>query len=374
MTDKNIHTSHSVRTHKYLQSRLKKWRKGVAAVRAGTGNMRLLIVGDSTTIGVNGSGVAQVPNEYQSLAVAITRAGVPAQENSFFGFSAGSGARTLADTRITRTGWYLDTGHNTLGGNMSVADFTGHTITFTPTNQCDTFRVFYNVYGSSAQITVQATGGASKTIYSNASTNGTQFNGTIYYADVSAASLGNNAVTLTYAAGSGAFYLLGIEAWDSTKKQCIVTNAGWWGGLVGDFVVSSNSYNSGNLLNGYPSGYYDAVIIKAGINDCVYNVTKDSFKSRVQTLITSVSGRGSDVILETDNPYSGGANFGTYADALQELADENTLVFIDQNARLESYTVANGLGFMSDTMHPSVAGYVDMAGAVSEALLRAVGR
>lgn len=374
MTDKNIHTSHSVRTIKYLQSRLKNWRKGAAAVRAGTADTRVLIIGDSTTIGVNAAGVAQVPNEYQSVAATLTRGGLATQENSFFGFSAGIGSRPAADARLSLSGWIRDTSLSTMGGTIMYATAAGQAFTFTPTNQCDRFRVFYTVYGASAQVTVQATGGTSKTIYSAASTNGTQFASTVYYADVSAASLGSNAVTLTYASGSGTFYVLGIEAWDSTKKQCIFVNAGWWGGLTADFVGTAYNFSPGNFLNNYPSGYYDLVILKAGINDCNNSVPLATYKSRLGTIVTAALAKGADVIIETDNPYTGSSNFVNYAGVMRDLADENSLVFIDQNDRLESYTVANSLGFMSDGLHPSVAGYYDMADLVSEALLRAVGR
>lgn len=367
----DINNSLSIKTDKHLYDRLQKWRSGVAAVKAGVRDARVLVIGDSTSIGIDGDGYANWPNEYQHLARELTNKGIPSYENSFFGNSAGSGTRLGYDPRIVNNGWSTAT-QLTLGGTFMQADTIGNNFVFTPTSDCDKFRVYYTVYGGSAEAEVTATGGTTTTIYSANDTNTDGlFSSIVYYVDVDAASLGANSVTIEYSGGSGNFFVAGIEAWDSSQKRVEFMNAGWWGGTSASWTIYGNNYSPLTLLDLLNGGDldFDLFIIKAGIND-EKATTKATFKTKIQTLIDKAVAHGADVLLEIDNPT--GQGFDETSDmfsAMKELAEENKLVFVDQIDRFESYTVAGPLGFMSDDQHPSSQGYADMAGYLAKTLI-----
>ncbi len=335
---------------------LNRWSEDYAFVKAGTGNARLLFVGDSTMHGSTATGTNQRPNESKNLANLFVANGIKASDDANFGTSDFTTAKRLyKDLRYSGT--FTMYSASTLGGFMAQGTAVGQTLTYTPETICDTFRVFFWGTGSS-QATVQATGGAASTAASM-STIGQQFGTTaLRYIDVQAGSLSaGNSVTVTMASGT-LVAVAAIECWDSTASQVICVNAGHHGSSTPNWIVTGASNRSPlDIFNGMPDGYYSAVIIKPGINDAGNsNDIETVYKPNLRTIINAILPR-SDVIIEASNPILSGAN-DAYNVANAEIAAEFNIPYV--NNRLDpdftTYAVANAAGKMADALHPNSTG------------------
>ena len=219
------------------------YKAGVASLLANTSHLRILNIGNSTTFGANGTGAQTKPNEYKQAAASMAAFVTRANDDSFFGFSTGggqNGSRLLADDRIVNSGAVLSS-TGCLGGIACRIATAGNSFTFTPNSVCNTFRVYW-WYNGSVAVSIQATGGtAFATTLTSGS--GTQFGTTdIRYTEVTAASLtAGNAVTVSKTGGAGNFEVIGIEAWDSTTKRMVFTNAGHWGSTSTQWAQSSGA-------------------------------------------------------------------------------------------------------------------------------------
>lgn len=353
---------------------LPKFRKCLANVVKGAGRCMIVRVGDSTTIGINGSGVANWPNQGTYLASILTANGIPAYQSGYFGESeSGSGGRHFVDPRINIGSWDTFSAHYGLGGLTMSSAAPGAPYVFSPYNKTDTC-VFYGkrTGTSGATATVTLGSGTPQTIdQSGSSTTLTSVTAT--------APLGSNACQINYNGSVGRVNMLGMVAYDSTQPAIDIVDAGWWGSAAAHWACTL----AGGLCS---NGYYvrsldtllalapDLVIIKAGINDATAGAGHiTSYKTSLQTIITAMAGT-SDIILETDNPTTGNATQAvqdSYVSALYDLAISNSIPLIDSYSVWGSYTTANGLGFMSDTLHPTSIGYADMARYEAAFLLKA---
>lgn len=344
------------------------WTAAAAAVNGGSADARILCVGDSTTIGINATGNTNWPCEYDYVATSLD-AVVNSHKDAFFGFSTASGNRVTKDTRIVATGAAIGSTAG-LGGFSCQFATAGNNIVFTPTETVDTFRVFW-FYNGAVTVSIQATGGTAFAATLN-SGSGTQFGTSgLRYVDVTAALLlPGNAVTISKTGGAGTFHCVGIEAKNSTVKQCFVINAGHWGSKTSDWAATNGSRLPLDVINLSPSGYFSVVNIKAGINDANSAVAIATYKANLQSLITAAKGRGADVVLETGNPLGNGTDITPYITALNELAVANNLFLANSFANpFVSYANANANSWMADTLHPNTAGYAQQATVLSDLLI-----
>ena len=106
MTTRYIDNSLQAKTQKHVSSRLRKFRASIAKLRAGTSNARVLLIGDSITIGIDVAGNGYRPNEGKAVANYLNSArGFHAHDDAFVGFSAaGNGSRLLHDIRVSGAG------------------------------------------------------------------------------------------------------------------------------------------------------------------------------------------------------------------------------------------------------------------------------
>lgn len=349
--------------------KLDAWKAAAAAVNGGSADARILCVGNSTTIGLNAAGNANWPCEYDYVASTLD-AKVNTHKDAFFGFSTASGNRITKDTRITNTGGAIGSA-STLGGFSCQLATLGNNIVFTPTETVDTFRVFW-WYNGALDISIQATGGTAFTATLSSGT-GTQFGtSNLRYVDVVAGSLApGNAVTITKTGGAGTLQIIGIEARNSTTKQVIVINAGHWGSKSADWATAGGSLRSPlDVIGLAPTGYFTIVNIKAGINDANTAVAIDTYKTNIQAIITAAKAKGSEVILESDNPISTGLT-PPYISALNDLAIANNLFFVNSHDSVFiDYATANANLYMADTLHPNTAGFSAQATPLSNLLIQ----
>jgi lysophospholipase L1-like esterase len=111
----------------------------------------------------------------------------------------------------------------------------------------------------------------------------------------------------------------------------------------------------------------DLIFLMTEINDATAGTAVATYKSQMQTAITSAKTNGASVVLVTSAP-SSAADVTLYTKALYELADSNDLPLIDLQDLLGSYAAANALGLYNDGTHPNAAGNSVIARAVIKAL------
>ena len=328
------------------------WRAALAKVRAGTGNARVLMFGDSTTIGVDAGSSATWPNEGRHLAAMLNGEGVSASEEGWFGGSAGK--RYSADNRISK-GAAWGTFSYTLGGEVLEAHSAG-AFTYTPATQVDTFKVWYTDYAAGPTFSGQINSGST----SNVTLTGT---GSFWKQATFTAALGTNTLKLNWVSGAQV-YIGGIEAYNSAAPSVHITNAGWWGGTTAGWVLNSSYYAPLATLSAFAA---DLVIIKPGINDASGSVGTETFIANVQTLITTIKAAGGDVILVSGNPvYALQADYNV---ALKALAISIGVPFVDNYGRWGTWAAANALGFEDDSAHPNAAGYADTAASIFDCMM-----
>jgi lysophospholipase L1-like esterase len=341
-------------------SNLKKWRKALGNVRTGTANARVLCVGDSTTRGLGGAASnANIAQKcYPAYLADILSGQVTTGKQSFFG--SGNLVLPTIDTRVVITGGTTTATNLTLGGSMVQLTASGHTLTFTPTTNIDTIDVYYSKTGTTASFTVNVDGGAA---LATVNTNGTAG----VYKQTVTTTLGAHAINCVWAQGTN--YILGIEAYDSTRKQVSIWNMGASGARSTDLADTSAGYAELNALLAYAP---DLTILDCGINDMNNGVTVDAHRTNMQAVITAAKTSG-DVIIKVPAPSSVAAipqaTQDTFAAAMYALAEVNDLPVIDLRQRLASYEDANAMGLYYDTLHPNALGYADIAQVVAKALM-----
>jgi lysophospholipase L1-like esterase len=332
------------------------YRAAVARVRNGTGNARILCVGDSTTAGYGDSTAATIPatNSYPArlgallnsyVAPAATGLGVPH-----------SVAGTGVDQRWTYgTGW-ADNGVWGWANSCSIhASSPAGSLVYTAGVNADRYDVYYIQATGLGSLTITATGGT-PVAQPTAGTSSVQ-------KVTVAAAAASTSNTVTFAA-TGSVYVLGVEPYLSTKSQVLVGNAGAAG-------CRSVDWNSGNgpgfdSLSCITAYAPDLTIISLGINDAGASIAPATFSTNLQALITAAQASG-DVLLMTFPPSSGSPYATvepTYIPVYKTLAPNSGCALIDLNGRWVSWASANSLGMVYDTIHPNDIGYWDVADLV----------
>jgi lysophospholipase L1-like esterase len=356
----------SLATSNFLYNRnpllLPHWRAARSKVRAGTGNARILCIGDSTTFG-NGSNGAST-GDYKTLcyptqlANLFNAAGINANWNNFLGNGVSPATSMNNDARVSKIGSPTDnSGATTVGGDLTQVTSSANGVAFLPTANVDTFKIWYTTVSGGGSFTIDINGSGTQTINTNTSSG--------YTSTTITASLGAN--TLNWRGVSGNVFLAGVEAFDSSKKQITVLNGGWPGATIANINSTSFAWSSGSVLAAGTLAP-DVTVINVGINDWNGGTSLSTFQSSMQTLITRVQTTG-DAVLMTPNPsstsgFASAATQQSFINVLYGLAQSNNIPLVDQFSRVVSYANASGLGLDYDALHPNGAGYADMASAV----------
>lgn len=332
-------------------AKLTKLRSCLAKVRSGSGRCTFVRVGDSTTIGINSSNVANWPNEGTYLASYLTSVGIPAYQDGWSGLSTGSGNgnRPSADPRFTMGSW-TNKAQTTLGGSLLGSSASGAAFVFTPYNNVDTCKVFYFDYNQAGTTaTLQAGGGSTVNIDETTSSG--------FKTATATTTLGANACTINYTGdGSHTVFIESMVAYDSSQAAIDIIDAGWWGTKLNDWVAIGSSYSSLNFIAALKP---DAVILKTGINDASAATPLSTYAAQLNTFITTISAN-TDTVLEQDNPTSANLQ-APYLDALYAASITNNVPIVDSYSIWGTYALAGAQGYMSDTQHPLTQGYADMA-------------
>lgn len=334
--------------------------------RAGVRNSRVAFIGDSTTRGQSlGGGASQAINSYpMQLATLLNAVSINAGANNVWsdGGSWGLG-QTISnfktgDGRVTSAdGWAL--GSVLSAGGNSFASTALGSMTFTPQSTVDTFEIIWRDGAVGRDFSWQVDGGSATNVLS---TGVTQFAITT----VPAGSLGAHTLTINWVLGN--INIIGINAYDSTRKELSLWNWGICGGTSTNLINNSDAAVGRLAILASSTLKPDLAFIEGGvINDWRTSISVATSKANVTTLVTTCKANGTNVILVTpcfDNGVAGlTSNQQAYVNAMYEIANEQNVGIIDIRKKWISYAnaVANGWNNGSDTVHPTTAGYLDIA-------------
>lgn len=341
------------------------YRKAMAKVLSG-GRARLLIAGDSTTVGAgagtNGTGAtglvgARTKNWPTQLAAALTAAGIPAWNQSVWGDqNVGSAGETYNsyDPRVSPGSWgnqFL----NTLGGKAWTVSSAAAAFAFTPTMTFDRFDVYTVQNSGLGSITVNVDGGATLATINEAGS----------------ASVVKTTVTCTrgthtinvVSSSSTAVYLLGIVPWDSTLGGLDIIQCGHWGGSMGNIANNANPWeaSSSTLLNAIAP---DISLVQLTINDANGGTALSTYTSQLATVESALGAASGDVILMsgllTNNAATTNGTLAGMVSAVSARAAAQSRLFADLGSRCGSFAAMNAAGFMyTDGTHGSALMYGD---------------
>jgi lysophospholipase L1-like esterase len=356
------------------------WISCAARVKANVGNCRILMLGDSTTFGINSTasdtGDLTAANYPTDLATYLNSIIMPANRASFFGCGAGGGTGTSGgncsiDPRITLGQWSVTSAVTSVGGFAIQDNGSGSSLNFAPTTSVNTFKIWYVTHGGGGEIYYALDGGSTTGFSTNGSTGiGSQV--------VTATTPGQHILNLTCPSCTSNTYIVGIEAYNTNIGSIDIMNAGWPGASSGNWNVTGPYAPLTTAVDMAP----DVVIIDLGINDWKNNgvVSLATYQANMGAIIAALQAT-SDVILVTPAPsYITSTSVALQQDyvAVQYvLSKQYNVPLIDNFSRWGTYAIANAAPLLfesGDGYHPNATGYADFAQAVAGALLQPVGQ
>lgn len=367
---------------------LPKWQACRAKVKANTANCRVLMIGDSTTQGQDGSfdGVANdghqfsIPNE---LASDLGLYGINASGASLIGGGnlANIGILAAFDTRITANNWSLavctggpcvnkqfiqntDTSAFIFAPQDSAASFPSNVL------QTDTLEVIGIGYSGASTLNVNQNGGS--TLGSvNFNTGSNQIVKGIITGTLSAGPWEH----VCASASTGACIITSLRAYNSAVSEASIMNLGWSGAHVTDWAnTGATPFDPISYINFVAP---DFCVIDLTINDAHDGTATATYTADFQAIINACKNSG-DVLIVTGNPTQPAtttyANQLIYVNLAKALATTNNVPILDmwtnlcgtlsgstcpRGGWLFGMGAALNGGFMAaaDPYHMSVAGY-----------------
>jgi lysophospholipase L1-like esterase len=342
---------------------LPKWLAACSRVADGTGDGKVVLIGDSTVLGFGSSPTTnqmRYSGPSKMIAGLLNQAGIVATNNGWAGDGGFRGAASESsqyDSRITVGAGWSTGGVKFLGGNSFTATSATSNLAYAPLENVDTFVVTYFKFSGGGSFSYNVDGGSNTT----QSVNAANAIGTLTISVPSG--LGLHTLNLNWV--SGQVYILGIDAYDSSKNRISVINAGWgssqtpdWTGVIS--VSGTSPYQLGQ----------DLTIICLGINDCNVGTSVSVFQANLQQIITAAQAAGDVAIMtftQSDPAYPGLAPAATqdaFNQAIRGLAVANDIPLVDVYARWQSFAVSNAVGLYYDHIHPNGQGYQNQWNAV----------
>lgn len=352
--------------------RLGKFRRALRAAESGSGRCRILLVGDSTTMGVGAPAkVGSYPWQLTSLlasylAPTAYTLGIPQQ--------AGSNDQRWNVGANPRWSFLLDSlavGFGGLSYYRSSSSSGSGPLTYTPGMMADTFVIFYAIFsGGPTAIPVSIGGVAQSPINAQSGVSGT-----IGRAVFNVPRSSNHAVVFgTPTGGDLKGTIFAVESYDSTAPGIEVMNAG-----VGS--ATSAGWTATNIAAGQNGAAMiraiapDLTLFMLGINDDRSGLGVNYTQTNLATLASSAKASGDAIFMTAVPAHTNQPGAGTQsarAGAVRSLADSEGIPLIDIMARQISYIENSTAGFAADPIgHLNQSGYGDIARAVFDALREA---
>lgn len=352
--------------------RLAWWSSALSRHRSGNGRARIACIGDSTTSGVGSNPSSATADSRRraypaALAAALTSIGnIKAQANSIWCDGYEGSNIPAFDPRITLgANWSIHPSLFCAGGRAfhdQASSPESTELIFDPGVTTDTLDVFYIKYpGYSDFIVVDGSGG---TFVGAQSTTGT--------AGVAKATFTRTASANEWVVQKSNFTLgtdlliVGMDAYTAADIPVSVWNMGASGSRVADWTADNQPYSFVNAIQVFAP---DLSIINLTINDWSNQTPPVTYKTKLQQIIAACKFSG-DVLMVIGVP----SNIGNataeiqaeYAGYVYEIAADNDLPLINLSERWVSQTYRPDRNFYYDGLHPSNAGYQDVAYAIAK--------
>lgn len=350
------------------------------SLTAATANAAIAVLGNSISAGA-GAGTGGTTNMIGAkarsgttkLAKALQSRGISARAGHFMSDQNAQSAASITYNNVVGTSYdpllaYTGTSQwsqVTLGGVMIRLNATGEKISYTPPQTFDTVLMSYVRNAGLATVAVDVDGGtALDTFSANGSPAG------IVSRTITGITEGVHTFNIT-ATTTAQFYLRSLRFQSSTRPAIDVLNYGWWGGVVNDFLGTSLGWSPGNVLSQNVDGV-SLVIVKLTTNDINGATTLATFTANLTSLITRIQTGGADVMLVTDEPFSGtnaiNGKSATFIAAMKTLALQFDIPMIDLFSRYgPAYEAAPGRYF--DSLHPAEVTQEDSSNFIADVLL-----
>lgn len=352
-------------------------RAGYLAFKAGTRNLNLSIMGNSTDRGVDETASpynSQYPLSLaEQLAILFRAEGLPAGANNWYGISGTSLADyTNRDSRLV-TGGTTAMGSSVIQGGASLSMSSATAVAaFTPQGPWRVAEIFsvQNAAFNGATLAANIDGGANTNIVQDTSN-------TIRKTVLTAASVGIHTVNLAWVSGANA--LFGINCYDDTRKEITIHQWAQSGGTASQMIDNTGSPSAGriNQMNLYQP---DCVFGDLGlVNSWRNGIAVNTVKTQCESLIDAVRAANADFIFCTP-PFDSGsagntANQQQYIDAVIASCIAKGCAVFDIRKLWQSKANSDLLGFTSgsDFVHPRIAGQASRAKAIKPLLRYGMG-
>jgi len=338
---------------------------GYAAMQAGTRNMNIAIMGDSTDRGTDETARpynSQYPLSIAEQLAAMFRAdGIASGANNWYGISGSNfNDYMIRDSRVSATGSTTAFGTAVVcqgGTEVEFPTATG-TFSFTPQQNCTKADIYYQDSSAGRQFSWSVDGGAATTI-TTAGAN------TIAKTTVALGSLGAHTLKLAWVSGFVRIY--GIDCYDDSRKEITFRQWGTSGGTTTTMIDNTGSPNAGRLqqLSLYPVdlAFGDCGIVNSWRNSrSVANCQTD-----LNTLIDAVHTAGGDFIIcipPFDSSSTGlAAQQQSYVDMMYAVGAAKGCAVFDIRKAWGSKAASDAAGYTSaaDAVHPTTLGQANRA-------------
>lgn len=350
---------------------------GYQAMLAGTRNLNLAIMGDSTDRGVDETAVPY-NSQYrlslaQQLATLFAGDGLASGANNLYGISGTSfNDYMIRDSRAASTGatTAFGTAVPVQGGAEIEFPTAIGTFSFTPQANTNTADIYYQDSTAGRQFSWSVDGGAATTITTVGSN-------TVVKLTIPLGAVGAHTIQLAWVAGFVRIY--GIDCYDNTRKEVTVRQWAISGGTSSDMVLDTGTPSSGRprqlALFPVDCAFGDLGIVNSWRNSrSVANCTTD-----MNTLVDAVHAAGGDFIFCIP-PFDSGstgatANQQQYVDAMYSVAAAKGCAVFNIRQAFGSKTASDAAGYTSaaDAVHFTIAGQAYRAGLLKPVLRYGMG-
>lgn len=339
-------------TYNLTPQNLKRLRRALGRVTAGTASALIACMGDSTTESVQVGAVASWP---VFLSKSLSAAGSPSAVTWVLPKTQAPDPRVVVTTLSTgASGWG---GTGTLVYSPSTQNMNGPV-------QVDTFEI----YADNITYTVSVNGSAAVSHTAPLNTTGAEDKYVVSCTRGTA-----NVLTVNVSGGGG--FVSALRAYDSTTPVVEIANCGLQGTTSNYWLPNQQVWVGSQFvsLNMKP----DCTIIDLGINDAdpAYNVSVSTFQSQMTSVVNYMQTGGSDVILKSMAPTQSTFNSGTqyplevsYQPALKSLSASSGSPLFDGFARWQSFEISSPFGYYSDARHPAIFGNADLGRGIAAAI------
>lgn len=332
--------------------------------RAASGLGRLMVIGDSTTLG-DGAGTGTTvkltgarPKSYPvRLAQYLSAFGIPAYARSLCGWGMGSSgvAPSAYDPDLTYSGFTAEALQN-FGGHAYRSVAAGSTLTRVIPGWSDGADLVFNSYSGYGSVDISINGGATIQTVATAATPRQATRTTVTWPRAQ-----NVSITFTTTSTSPVS-VQGFIPMDTLAGGLEIVPAGWWGSKIADHCYDQYDWQGFRSLASYA---VDAAVVQLTINDSNAGTTLAAYAASLDYISAKAAAANVPLIWMSgiDSNNSAAANdleLG-YIELIKARAAADKSLFIDLRSQMGSYAEMSARGWMADNNHGNGLSYADEA-------------